>query len=68
MLKRQKKDISESYQNKINNLEKEIVRKDDKIKRLEDSKKDMKERINELREDIRYISKRYRNEEIIIQK
>lgn len=39
----------------------DILRKDGKIERLEDVKKDMKERYNELREDLRY-QKRCRDE------
>ena len=61
-LKNQQKDMAESYQNKINNLERDILRKDGKIERLEDAKKDMKERYDELREDIRY-QKTYRDEQ-----
>ncbi len=38
-----------------------LLRKDGKIERLEDDRKDMKERYNELREDLRY-QKRYRDE------
>lgn len=43
-------------------LERDILRKDGKIERLEDARKDMKERYNELREDLRY-QKRYRDEQ-----
>lgn len=61
ILKKQQKDIVENYQNKIDNLERDILRKDGKIERLEDARTDIKEIYNELREDLRY-QKRYRDE------
>ena len=52
-LKRDNNDLNEKYKNIISQLERDILLKDGKIQRLEESKKDMKDRYNELREDFR---------------
>jgi phage shock protein A len=53
LLKRDNKDLVEKNINKISQLERDILLKDGKIQRLEEGKKDLKERYNELKEDYR---------------
>ena len=52
-LKRENKDIDEKNKTKISQMERDILLKDGKIQRLEETKKDMKERYNELKDDFR---------------
>lgn len=52
-LKRVNKELSDKYQSRISQLERDILLKDGKIQRLEEAKKDLKERYNELKEDFR---------------
>lgn len=53
VLKRQNKELSENDKNKIVQLERDILLKDGKIQRLEEAKKDLKDRYTELKEDFR---------------
>ena len=56
IVKKHKKEIremNEYYKDKINKMERELIIKDSSIQRLEDSKKDLKERYQELKEDYR---------------
>jgi chromosome segregation ATPase len=53
LLKRDNKELVEKNINKISQLERDILLKDGKIQRLEEGKKDLKERYNELKEDYR---------------
>ena len=48
-----KQSLLEKHIDKIASLGRDILLKDDKIQRLEEAKKDMKERYNELTEDFR---------------
>ena len=52
-LKKENKTLVEDYNKKLANLERDILLKDGKIQRLEEAKKDNKERYNELKEDFR---------------
>jgi regulator of replication initiation timing len=52
-LKRNKKVLNEKIIDKISKLERDILLKDGKIQRLEEAKKDLKERYSELKEDFR---------------
>jgi predicted RNase H-like nuclease (RuvC/YqgF family) len=52
-LKRDNKMIEDKYRDKIVLLERDLFVKDGKIQRLEDAKKDLKERYIELKEDLR---------------
>lgn len=52
-LKRENKELSENDKNKIVQLERDILLKDGKIQRLEEAKKDLKDRYSELKEDFR---------------
>lgn len=52
-LKRDNKMIEDKYRDKIVHLERDLFVKDGKIQRLEDAKKDLKERYMELKEDWR---------------
>lgn len=51
MLKKDKKRDAESYTTKLAQLEREIMLKDANIQRLEDTRKDLHERYDELRSD-----------------
>lgn len=53
VLKRDNKDLSEKYKNKISQMDRDILLKDGKIQRLEEAKKDLKDRYSELKEDFR---------------
>lgn len=52
-LKREQKELNEKNTNKISQLERDILLKDGKIQRLEEAKKDLKDRYSELKEDYR---------------
>jgi predicted RNase H-like nuclease (RuvC/YqgF family) len=53
ILKRDNKELCEKDKNKISQLERDIMLKDGKIQRLEEAKKDLKDRYIELKEDFR---------------
>ena len=50
---REKKLIVEKSRDSLSKLEREILLKDSQIHRMEDAKKDLKDRYNELKEDFR---------------
>lgn len=52
-LKRENKEVVDKYQNRISQLERDILLKDGKIQRLEEAQKDLRERYKELKEDYR---------------
>lgn len=52
-LKKENKELCEKDKNKISQLERDIMLKDGKIQRLEEAKKDLQDRYNELKEDFR---------------
>jgi len=52
-LRRQMKVNEEKYKNRIAQLDRDILLKDGKIQRLEEARKDLKERYTELKEDYR---------------
>lgn len=52
-LKKENKELCEKDKNKISQLERDIMLKDGKIQRLEEAKKDLHDRYNELKEDFR---------------
>jgi chromosome segregation ATPase len=53
ILKRENKELSETNKTKIVQLERDILLKDGKIQRLDETKKDLKDRYTELKEDFR---------------
>ena len=53
MLRKENKVIEDKHRERFNKLERDLFVKDGKIQRLEDSKKDLKERYLELKEDWR---------------
>lgn len=52
-LKRKIKELNEKNRGKLSQMERDILLKDGKIQRLEEARKDLKERYNELKEDFR---------------
>ena len=60
LLKRENTELYEKDKNKISQLERDIILKDGKIQRLEEAKKDMKDRYIELKEDFRECQRWYR--------
>lgn len=60
-MKKDRKILCEKYQDKISQLERDIMLKDNKIQLLEDTKKDIYERYLELKEDNKEMSRYVRN-------
>ena len=64
LLKREIKELNEKNSVKWSQMERDILLKDGKIQRLEESNKDLKDRYTELKEDYREQQRWYRQKEV----